>query len=171
MTLRPALFLDRDGVINLDHGYIGTWDRFDFVVGIDRVIAAANAAGRAVVVVTNQSGVARGLFTEEDVDTLHRKMCTALAEIGAKIDRIEVCPHLSGAPLPRYDRTCAGRKPAPGMILRASAALGLDPTASDLIGDKPSDIAAAQAAGVRGHLYAGGDLVSFVAQAIPALPL
>lgn len=168
---RAALFLDRDGVINVDHGYIGSWDRFDFLPGIAQVIAAANAAGRAVVVVTNQSGVARGYFSLADVTRLHAQMQEALARDGARIDRIEVCPHLPGAPMADYDCHCDCRKPAPGLLLRAIRALDLDPARSDMIGDKPGDVTAAEAAGVRGHLFPGGDIVAFAAQHLGDLRL
>ncbi|MEL6978464.1 MAG: HAD family hydrolase [Pseudomonadota bacterium] len=168
---RPALFLDRDGVINVDHGYVGSWDRFEFISGIAAVITAANQAGRAVVVVTNQSGVARGYFTEADVALLHERMTGALEAQGARIDRIEMCPYLPGAPLPEYDRDSPARKPAPGMLLSAIKALQIDASSSDLIGDKPSDVEAAAAAGVRGHLFSGGDMRAFVAARLTDLDL
>jgi len=166
---RPALLLDRDGVLNLDHGYVGTWERFDPIPGAARTIAAANRAGWAVVVVTNQSGIARGHFTEAQMHALHARMRAHFEGQGARIDAIHHCPFLPGAPLPQWDAQSDARKPGPGMILRAGRELGLDLPASALIGDRESDMQAARAAGVAGHLFPGGDLWAFAAPRLPAL--
>jgi D-glycero-D-manno-heptose 1,7-bisphosphate phosphatase len=168
-ALRPALFLDRDGVINLDHGYVATWARFEMMPGVARTIAAANAAGWAVVVVTNQSGIARGFHTEADVQALHAQLCAELERVGAVIDAVYYCPYLSGAAVAAYDRASEDRKPAPGMILRAASDLTLDLGRSALIGDQDSDMQAARAAGVVGHRFAGGDLWDFAAARLSAL--
>lgn len=169
MSPRPALFLDRDGVINLDHGYVATRERLGYVPGIARLVAAANHAGWAVVVVTNQSGVARGYFPESQMHAFHDLIRADLAREGARIDAVYHCPHLPGAPVAVFDRDCDCRKPRPGMLLRAIREMTLDPDASAMIGDKPSDVAAAQAAGVAGHLFEGGDVFDFAASRLPGL--
>lgn len=169
MTGRPALFLDRDGVINRDHGFVSTWERFDPIEGIIDTVAAANAAGWPVVVVTNQSGIARGYFTEDDVAAFHARLRGWLAMNGAQLDAIYLCPYLPGAPLAAYDRDSEDRKPRPGMLLRAARDLTLDLARSYLIGDRETDVQAAQAAGATGLLFPGGDLWAFARARIPAL--
>lgn len=145
---RPAAFLDRDGVINIDHGYVCRWEDFAFVDGAVDAMRRLQAAGYALVVVTNQSGIARGLYTEADFLALDRRMRAHLEGEGVHLARVEFCPHLEGAQVPGYDLRCDCRKPAPGMILRAAQALDLDVARSLLFGDKPSDIEAAHRAGV-----------------------
>ncbi len=147
-VLRAAAFLDRDGVINMDHGYVSRWEEFEFVPGAVDAMRRLAQAGYVLVVVTNQSGVARGYFDEAAVQRLHEALRTHLAELGVTLAAIEYCPHLPNAAVARYACECDCRKPAPGMLLRAADALGLDLPASLLFGDKPSDIEAAQAAGV-----------------------
>ncbi|HEY4080980.1 MAG TPA: D-glycero-beta-D-manno-heptose 1,7-bisphosphate 7-phosphatase [Burkholderiaceae bacterium] len=147
-ALRPAAFLDRDGVINIDHGYVSRWEEFEFVPGAVDAMRRLGEAGYALVVVTNQSGVARGYFDEAAVERLHEALRAHLAEQGVTLAAIEYCPHLPDATVARYARECDCRKPAPGMLLRAAETLGLDMSASLMFGDKPSDIEAAQAAGV-----------------------
>ena len=166
---RPALFLDRDGVLNFDYGYIANWNRFKPVPGATQLIRAANIADWAVIVVTNQSGVARGYFTEDDVEAFHRRMVDHFQSEGGRIDAIYYCPFLLGAPLQAYNLSSPERKPQPGMILRAAADLGLDLSRSALIGDRQSDMAAAAAAGVIGHLFTGGNLWVFAASRLPEL--
>ncbi|MBV8380782.1 MAG: D-glycero-beta-D-manno-heptose 1,7-bisphosphate 7-phosphatase [Paucibacter sp.] len=145
---RPAAFLDRDGVINLDHGYVYRWEDFVFVPGAIDAMRRLQAAGYALVVVTNQSGIARGIYTEDDFLALDRRMREHLEQEGVEVSRVEYCPHLEGAKVSRYDLQCDCRKPAPGMILRAAQALDIDLVRSVLFGDKPSDIDAAGRAGV-----------------------
>ena len=147
-ALRPAAFLDRDGVINIDHAYVSRWEDFEFVPGAIDAMRRLGEAGYALVVVTNQSGVARGYFDEAAVQRLHEALRAHLAERGVLLAAIEYCPHLPDATVARYACECDCRKPAPGMLLRAAEALGLDLPASLMFGDKPSDIEAAQAAGV-----------------------
>jgi D-glycero-D-manno-heptose 1,7-bisphosphate phosphatase len=147
-SLRKAVFLDRDGVINLDHGYVYRWEDFQFVPGAIDAMRRLRDDGYALVVVTNQAGVARGYYTEDDVLRLGERIRTHLAEEGIELAAIEYCPHLPEGPVAAYACVCDCRKPAPGMVLRAAARLGLDLPASLMFGDKPSDLQAARAAGV-----------------------
>lgn len=165
-ALRPAVFFDRDGVINADLGYVGDASRFVLLPGAAAGVRAATAAGALTFLVTNQSGVARGYYTEADVAALHRHMAAELAREGARFDDIRHCPHLPDAPVAAYRRDCACRKPGPGMILDLMARWPVDPARSALIGDRPSDVAAARAAGIRGLLYGGGPLAETVALAL-----
>jgi D-glycero-D-manno-heptose 1,7-bisphosphate phosphatase len=160
--LRPAAFFDRDGVINVDAGYVGTPERFELVRGAAAALRACREAGLLVFVVTNQSGVARGYFSEADVDAVHAHMRALLAEQGAGVDDLRFCPHLADAPVVAYACVCSWRKPGPGMILDLARAWDVDVAASFLVGDKGSDMEAAAAAGVAGYLFGGGDLFRFV---------
>jgi len=158
---RRALFLDRDGVINVDHGWVGTPDRFTFVPGALAVIRAASDAGWHVFVVTNQSGIARGLYDEAQFMALHAWMTDAIRAAGGTIDDVRYCPFHPDAPLEAYKRVSDWRKPGPGMLLDLIARWQLDPARCLLVGDQPSDMAAAAAAGIPGHLFPGGDLSEF----------
>lgn len=149
MSLRPAAFIDRDGVLNEDTGYVVRSADFRWLDGVFDALALLRDAGRALVVVTNQSGIARGLYTEDDHAQLCAWMHGELRARGLALDAIYHCPHLPRAPVAAWRIDCDCRKPRPGMILRACAELGLDPGASCLFGDKASDIAAGRAAGVR----------------------
>jgi D-glycero-D-manno-heptose 1,7-bisphosphate phosphatase len=162
-ALRPALFLDRDGVLNEDEGYVYRWADFRWIPGAREAVAAFNRAGWLVIVVTNQSGVGRGFYSEEDVHALHARMAVDLAEAGGHIDAFYYAPHHPQAPLAAYRHPDPpDRKPNPGMILRALSEWPIDREASLLIGDKPSDLEAALRAGVRGVLFSGGDLAEFL---------
>ncbi len=157
------MIFDRDGVLIVDHGYVGEAERLEWMPGARRAIRRLNAAGIAVAVATNQSGVARGYFDEAAVDRLHVVMRTDLAAEGAHIDAIYACPFLADAPVARYAHPDhPDRKPNPGMVLRAIADLDLDPARTVLIGDKPSDMEAATRGGVAGALFPGGDLEAFI---------
>ena len=155
---RRALFLDRDGVINHNHGYVGTQDRFDFMDGALEAIAAATRAGWHVFVVTNQSGIARGLYDEAAFDTLMRWLSDRVLAAGGTIDDMRYCPYHPDATVDAYRRDSDWRKPAPGMILDLLTRWELDPAQCVLVGDQLSDLAAACAAGVPGVLFHGGDL-------------
>ena len=147
-TRRKALFLDRDGVINVDHGYVHRVEQFDFCPGITELIIYAVAAGYAVVVVTNQAGIGRGLYTEADFEKLNAWMLAELAKRGALIERIYHCPHHPEHGVGEYRRESPLRKPNPGMLLLAAQELGLDLSRSLIVGDHESDIQAGLRAGL-----------------------
>jgi D-glycero-D-manno-heptose 1,7-bisphosphate phosphatase len=146
--LRRAVFLDRDGVINRDKAYVHQWADFEFVPGAMEAMRQLKAAGFALVVVTNQSGIARGMYSPAQYETLTARMCEALAQAGASPDGVYHCPHHPAGKVARFAVNCACRKPAPGLILRAAQELRLSLTDSIMVGDKPSDIEAARAAGI-----------------------
>lgn len=150
--MKRAAFLDRDGVINLDRAYVHRWEDFEFVPGALDAAARLYADGWTLVVVTNQSGIARGYYSEEDFQALTRRMEQAFADHGAPIAAVYHCPHHPSGRVASLAVDCDCRKPAPGMLLRAARGLGLSLADSMMIGDKPSDIQAARAAGV-GRAY------------------
>ena len=161
--LRPALFLDRDGVLNEDQGYVHRWEDFRWIAGAKEAVAAFNRAGWLVIVVTNQSGVGRGYYTEADMHALHARMGEELSAMGGRIDAFYHAPQHPDAPLDAYRHPDPpDRKPNPGMILRALSEWPIDREASLLVGDKPSDLEAALRAGIRGVLFSGGDLLQFL---------
>ena len=145
---QSAVFLDRDGTINQDRGYIVNREDFIFEEGAVAAISLLNQAGFRVIVVSNQAGIAHGHFSPQAVDSLHRWVNVQLAAAGAHIDAFYYCPH-HPAGLPPYRQVCDCRKPAPGMLLKAAADFSLDLAACWLVGDHQSDIAAGIAAGVK----------------------
>ena len=170
MTVRrPAAFLDRDGVINIDHGYVYRWEDFVFVPGAVDAMRRLQAEGYALVVVTNQSGIARGFYSEADFQMLSARLREYLLSEGVVLEAIEFCPHLPGASVAAYACDCDCRKPAPGMLLRAAAQLGLNLSASLLFGDRPSDLQAARAAGVGHYVLLATDGVGEPAELIGEL--
>jgi D-glycero-D-manno-heptose 1,7-bisphosphate phosphatase len=167
---RPAVFLDRDGVVNKDYGYVGSVENFDLIDGAADAIALLNRAGYLVFVVTNQSGIGQGYFTEADYADVTSYMKTLLAQQHAHIDDIRHCPFHPAAKLARYRADHhPWRKPAPGMILDLLDHWPVDVTSSFLIGDSARDLAAAKAAGIEAFLFEGGNLCSFLRAIRPDL--
>jgi D,D-heptose 1,7-bisphosphate phosphatase len=155
---RPAVFFDRDGVLNHDAGYIHRVKDFRWCDGAVAAIRHLNDLGFYVFVVTNQGGVARGYYSEDEVLFLHHWMNEDLAKVGAHIDAFYYCPHHPEGVDALYARICDCRKPAPGMIYAALRYWSVDLTSSVMIGDKSSDMEAARSAGLKGILWMGGDL-------------
>ena len=157
--MTPAVIFDRDGTLNVDHGYVHKPADLTFVPGAPEAIAALNRRGILVIVATNQAGVARGYYDEDAVARFHAHMQDALAAHSARIDAFYYCPyHEDGVTETYRVANHPDRKPNPGMIIRAISEWSIDPTRAVLIGDRDSDVAAAQAAGIRGVLYEGGAL-------------
>ncbi len=167
--MRPAIFFDRDGVLNEDLGWVGTRDRYRWMPGAMDALQMASDAGLHTFVVTNQAGVAKGFYTEADVARLHDHILQDLLAYGATIDDIRYCPYHPDGVVESYRRESDWRKPGPGMLLDLLGAWGVDPARSVLVGDKVSDLEAAAAAGIEGHLYSGGDLLDFVRPLISRL--
>ncbi len=147
LPLRPAVFLDRDGTINEQMGYINHISRFQLLPGVGAAIARLNAQEMPVVVVTNQSGLARGYFPAALLEAVHEKMFRQLAEAGAHIDGLYLCPHHPEAKEARYRQACDCRKPKTGMLEQAARELGLDLPRSYVIGDRWSDLRCGDAVG------------------------
>lgn len=161
---RPAAFLDRDGTLNVDVGYAHRPDQITWMPGAVAALRRLNAAGWWVFVVTNQAGVAYGLYDEAAVVALHDWMTQDLARQGARVDGFFYCPHHPTRGRGRYRVACDCRKPAPGLLRQAIDAWPVAIAPSFIVGDKPGDVEAGAALGIRGALYAGGDLDALVAE-------
>jgi D-glycero-D-manno-heptose 1,7-bisphosphate phosphatase len=154
--LRPALFLDRDGTLVEEVHHLSRPEQIRLLPGASRAVRLANRRGVPVVVVTNQSAVARGLLTEEELGAVHEVLRSALERDGARLDAIYYCPHHREAVIPDYAVDCDCRKPAPGLLLRAARDLGLNLSRGVMIGDRLLDIEAGRRAGCRGVLVRTG---------------
>lgn len=146
--MHRALFLDRDGVINVDRGYVGRAEDFEIIPGIVDVLQVGQSRGYLLIVVTNQSGIARGYFTNEDYAALELHMRQRFSEFGITFSAVYHCPHHPDGVVPELSVKCSCRKPAPGLILQAVNDFDIDLARSVLIGDKQTDVEAASAAGV-----------------------
>ena len=159
-----AVFLDRDGVLNRESAeFIKTVDEIDILPGVPAAIAKLNAAGYRTVVITNQSGIGRGLFSEETLTEMHRKLESAVQEGGGVLTAIYHCPHLPGD-------GCSCRKPEPGMILRGAREYEIDLNSSYFVGDRPEDIRCGNTAGCRTILVLTGNTRSYDADRFQVLP-
>jgi len=159
---RPAVFFDRDGVLNVDKAYVHRIEDFDWIPGAREAIKLCNDRGYLAFVVTNQSGVARGYYGLDAIHRLHEWMSSELAEIGAHIDEFQYCPYHEEGTVEQWRRASDRRKPAPGMILDCLDSWPVQKESSLLVGDNAHDIEAATAAGIAGHLFKGPDLEAFV---------
>nr|WP_294566427.1 HAD-IIIA family hydrolase [uncultured Rhodopila sp.] len=159
---RRALFLDRDGVLNVDHGYVGCRERFEWTDGAREAIRHATCAGWHVFIVTNQSGVARGLYDEDAVRALLGWIADEARAAGGTIDDARYCPYHPDGIDDAYRRAHPWRKPEPGMLLDLIRCWELDPARAIMIGDQESDMRAAADAGVTGHLFQEKNLLAFL---------
>ncbi|SIO00354.1 D-glycero-beta-D-manno-heptose 1,7-bisphosphate 7-phosphatase [Salinivibrio sp. ES.052] len=144
----PAVFIDRDGVVNVDHGYVSSTDSFEYIEGVFEACLALKEQGYLLVLVTNQAGIARGYFTEQDFLRLTEWMDWNFADKGVDFDGIYYCPHHATEGVGEYRVDCECRKPKPGMFLDAAKELNIDLSRSVMVGDKTDDMTAADAAGI-----------------------
>ena len=163
---RPAVFLDRDGTMSEERGFIDRLELLEVFPWTPDAIRLLNRAGFAVVVVTNQSAIGRGIIDVPFLQTVHDTIDRQLGRAGAKVDRYYFCPHHPEAKLPEHRMVCRCRKPGPGMIEQATRDLGLDPARSFMVGDRLIDVACGHAAGVRSLLVRSGHS----AHAVEAVP-
>ena len=153
---KAAAFIDRDGTLTEEVGYVNHPKRLRLLPRSAEAIRQLNAAGLAAVVTTNQTGVARGYFSQDVLNAVNDELVSQLKREGAHLDGIYVCPHHPTEGEPPFRARCECRKPRPGLFLRAASELGLDLAVSTVVGDKPSDVLAARRAGARGVLVLTG---------------
>ena len=155
-VLRPAVFLDRDGTLNVEVDYLADPDALVLLPGVGRALAGLQRAGHLLVVVTNQSGVARGLFDEGTLGEIHAALARALAEFGVVLDHVGYCPHHPLIGTPPYRTVCDCRKPRPGLLRAAAEELPIDLGRSWVVGDSARDLEAGAALGLPGILVSTG---------------
>lgn len=169
---KPALFLDRDGIINVDRGYVHRQEDFEWIDGAIDCIRHFHHSGWLIFIVTNQSGIARGFYTLKDLETLHSWMLKTIEAGGGKVDKIYYCPYHPEAIIPALKKDSFDRKPKPGMIIQAMSEFPVIKSQSFLIGDKSTDIEAAHNAGIAGFRFDGeacnGNLHTFAEWALAA---
>lgn len=165
MKLKAAFF-DRDGVLNVDKSYLYKIEDLEWIDGAKEALAYLTQQGYTVFVVTNQSGIARGYYTVDDMNKLHDFMVQQVAAAGGKIEKFYYCPHLPEGKIAEYAVECDCRKPKPGLILRAFEEYDINKDAAFLIGDKPRDVESAEAAGIKGYLFSSGNLLNFVKEIV-----
>jgi D-glycero-D-manno-heptose 1,7-bisphosphate phosphatase len=164
--MRPAAFFDRDGILNVDDGYVHRVEDLKLMPGAAQAVKMCNDAGYWVFVITNQSGIGNGLYSEEAYRQFNALLFAQLAAAGARIDDVRFCPHHPEAKLAQYRQACDCRKPKPGMIRDLISAWPVDVSRSFLIGDRESDMEAGRAAGVRTYFYKEGSVADLVSQAL-----
>ncbi|MFT4939309.1 MAG: D-glycero-D-manno-heptose 1,7-bisphosphate phosphatase [Paraglaciecola sp.] len=155
--MQKALFLDRDGVINIDHGYTHKSEHFKFMPGVFSLCSRFQCEGYKIIVITNQAGIGRGFYSEQDFARLTQWMTEKFAQNLITIDGVYWCPHHPVHALGEYLQNCACRKPQPGMLLQAIEEHQLNASQSVMIGDKPSDLLAAQRAGIKRRILFSPD--------------
>jgi D-glycero-D-manno-heptose 1,7-bisphosphate phosphatase len=155
-TTRAGVFFDRDGTLNEDVDFLTHPDQLRIILGAVDAVRKVNQSGMAACIISNQSGIARGIFTESDLAGVHARLIQEFAAGGARFDRIDYCPHHPTAGIAPYRTACDCRKPMPGMLLRAAQSLDLDLSRSYVIGDKMIDVQAGQAVGSSGILVLTG---------------
>jgi D-glycero-D-manno-heptose 1,7-bisphosphate phosphatase len=153
---RPAVFMDRDGCLIEEMGYLNHPRRVRILPRTALAVSRLNAAGIPAIMATNQAGIARGYFSAETLEAINAEVERQLGEAGARLDALYVCTHHPTAGAPPYRQICECRKPKPGLLHRAAHELGLDLSRSVMVGDKPSDVEAGQAAGAAGVLVLTG---------------
>jgi D-glycero-D-manno-heptose 1,7-bisphosphate phosphatase len=168
-SYRPAAFLDRDGVLNEDNGYAYRSDQIKWIPGAKTAVKFLNSAGYFVFVVTNQTGIARNLYSENDVKVLHKWMNVELAKAGAQIDDFRFSPFHPDYDDGRYRCLEHWRKPSPGMLFDLMKHWPIEKTGSFMVGDRSTDIEAAEAADIPGFLFLGDNLLEFVTRIVTNL--
>ena len=177
--MKKAIFLDRDGTLNIDHGYVHQIDDFEFIEGSIEALKKLQQMGYLLVLVTNQSGIARGYFSEQQFLQLTEWMDWSLADRGVDLDGIYYCPHLPDAKIAEFKQDCDCRKPKSGMLLQAIQELNIDPQRSIMIGDKIEDVLAGKGAQIKTNILVrtgkpitteGEQIADFVLDSIADLP-
>jgi len=154
--LRTAVFLDRDGTVTVERGHVTDPDDLELIAGAAEAVRSLNSAGLLVVIVSNQSGVARGLMTEVELARIHKRLESLLASKGARLDGAYYCPNYEGGSVPGYIEDSSCRKPSTWMVERACADLSIDGGSSFVVGDQATDIELASNAGIPGVLVMTG---------------